>query len=328
MSGRPQAVLGSGVMGADIALSLALGGETVRLWGRREEGLDAARVRLRAGALFVAAEGLATEAEAGAALERVEPTTDRPRALDGVEIAIEAVAEQLELKRTLLAAVEAEAPRDAVLSSTTSSLSPTALAEPLARPERFVVAHYAQPAHLMMLVEVVPGKRTGEEAVEAVSALLRRTGKMPALCADIPGFVWSRLQQALLREFAYLVRRGDVTPETCDTVLKYGFAHRLPVMGTFEHADLAGLELMGEMAKQVWPDLSRDVDPDAGPIGELRRRGETGMRAGKGFYDWSRRDPDDFRRARDREIVRRLKLLRGGEVVVPESASGTAHQDT
>lgn len=324
MSDRPQAVLGSGVMGADIALSFALGGEVVRLWGRREEGLAAARERMRANVAFVSSEGLVTEPDAAAALARVELTTERGRALDGVEVAIEAVSEQLELKRELLAAAERETPSDAVLSSTTSSLSPTALAEALARPEQFVVAHYAQPAHLMMLVEVVPGRRTGEEAVEAISALLRRTGKMPALCADIPGFVWSRLQQALLREFAYLVGRGDVTPETCDTVLKYGFAHRLPVMGTFEHADLAGLELMGEMAKQVWPDLSRDVDPDAGPIGELRRRGETGMGAGKGFYDWSSRDPDGFRRARDREIVRRLKLLRGGEVLLGDPHTGAA----
>lgn len=316
MSARPQALLGAGVMGADIALSLALGGETVRLWGRREEGLAAARERMRANAAFVAGEGLTSGPEAEAALARIEPTTDRSRALDGVEIAIEAISERLEPKQELLAAAETEAPPDVVLSSTTSSLSPSRIAESLARPERFVVAHYAQPAHLMMLVEVVPGERTGEDAIEAISALLRRTGKMPARCADIPGFVWSRLQQALLREFAFLVRRGDVTPETCDTVLKYGFAHRLPVMGTFEHADLAGLELMGEMAREVWPDLSRDVDPDDGPIGELRRRGETGMQAGKGFYDWAARDPDAFRRARDREIVRRLKLLRGGEVVL------------
>ncbi len=321
-------MLGAGVMGADIALSLALGGESVRLWGRREEGLAAAGVRLRENAAFVAGEGLATGPAVEAALARAEATTERARALDGVEIAIEAVSERLELKRELLAAAEAETPPDAVLSSTTSSLSPTRIAESLARPERFVVAHYAQPAHLMMLVEVVPGERSGEDAIEAVSALLRRTGKLPARCADIPGFVWSRLQQALLREFAFLVRRGDVTAETCDTVLKYGFAHRLAVMGTFEHADLAGLELMGEMAKEVWPDLSRDVDPDDGPIGELRRRGETGMKAGRGFYDWAARDPDAFRRDRDREIVRRLKLLRGGEVVLGDGGPAAAGSES
>lgn len=310
------AVLGSGVMGADIALSLSLGGEQVRLWGRREQGLASARERIALGAAFVADHGLATREAAEAAVARVRTTTELPEAMEGASYGIEAITEDLAAKQALLRTVEACAVDEVVLASTTSSLSPTRLAERLVRPERFVVTHYAQPAHLMMLVEVVPGRRTSEETVEYACALLRRTDKLPARCADIPGFVWSRLQQALLREFTFLVRRGDVDPETCDLVLKYGFAHRLPAMGTFEHADLAGLDLMGEMAREIWPDLSNDVDPDSGPIGELRRAGATGMAAGRGFYDWTTRDAARLRRERDEEIVRRLRILRGGQVVM------------
>jgi 3-hydroxybutyryl-CoA dehydrogenase len=120
----------------------------------------------------------------------------------------------------------------------------------------------------------------------------------------------------VLRELVHMVGRGDVTPETCDTVVKYGYASRLPAMGPFEHADLAGLELMGDQAREVWPDLATADAPDDGPIGELRERGWTGMAAGRGFYDWTIRDPDAFRLERDREIVRRLKITRGGEVVL------------
>ncbi len=307
------AVLGSGVMGADIALSLALGGERVSVWGRREAGLEEARSRARRNAAFLVGEDLEQDESA---LERISWTTDRARALAGASFACEAVTEDAGLKRDLLAAAEGELEADAILSSTTSALSPTRLAESLRRPERFVVTHYAQPAHLVALVEVVPGERTSRETVGEASELLERTGKRPAVCADVPGFLWSRLQQAVLRELVHMVGRGDVTPETCDTVVKYGYASRLPAMGPFEHADLAGLELMGEQAREVWPDLASAQSPDGGPIEALRKRGWTGMAAGRGFYDWRVRDPADFRLERDREIVRRLKIMRGGEVVL------------
>lgn len=300
-------------MGSDVALSLALGGEEVTVWGRREAGVTESRARAGRNAAFLVAEGLETDETA---LDRISWTTDRARALAGAAFACEAVTEELALKQGLLAAVESELPHDAVLASTTSALSPTRLAEPLSRPERFVVTHYAQPAHLVALVEVVPGEQTSRETVAEASALLERTGKRPAVCADVPGFLWSRLQQAVLRELVHLVGRGDVTPETCDIVVKYGYASRLPAMGPFEHADLAGLELMGNQAREVWPDLATAQHPDDGPIGQLRQRGWTGMAAGRGFYDWTVRDPDAFRLERDREIVRRLKITRGGEVVL------------
>jgi 3-hydroxybutyryl-CoA dehydrogenase len=94
-------------------------------------------------------------------------------------------------------------------------------------------------------------------------------------------------------------------------VLKYGYAHRLPAMGSFEHADLAGLDLMGDVAHDVWPDLSNEQDPDATLVGRLRAEGKLGMKSGAGFYDWTERDADAFRAGRDREIVRRLKILAG-----------------
>jgi 3-hydroxybutyryl-CoA dehydrogenase len=307
------AVLGTGVMGSDVALSLALGGEEVRVWGRRDEGVAESRARAGRNAAFLVSERLERDESA---LGRITWTTELAPALESCDFACEAVSEELALKQDLLARAEELVHPGAVLASTTSALSPTRLAEPLSRPDRFVVTHYAQPAHLVALVEVVPGRRTSPETVDAASTLLERTGKRPAVCADIPGFLWSRLQQAVLRELVHLLARGDVTADTCDTVVKYGYASRLPAMGPFEHADLAGLELMGNQAREVWPDLSTAQGPDDGPIGELRERGWTGMAAGRGFYDWTVRDPDAFRLERDREIVRRLKIMRGAEVVL------------
>lgn len=308
-------VLGSGTMGAQIALSLALGGAEVRLWGRRQDALDPAMARCSAGFDFLTASGLVDADTRDDVLGAITVTDDLTKAVNGTAFLIEAVTEDLSLKQALLAEAEAHAPDDTITSSTTSALSATLLQSTLKRPERFCIAHYAQPAHLVELVEVVPGEATEEAVTAATFDLLARTGKRPVECPDIPGFLWARIQHAVLREFASLVGKGLVTPEACDTILKVGYASRLPAMGAFEHADLAGLDLItSDAAKAVWADLSNVSDPSDTAVGELAKTGALGMKSGAGFYDWTTRDPEAFKAARDAEIIRRVKLNRGAEV--------------
>lgn len=311
------AVLGSGTMGAQIALSLALGGVSVCLWGRRAKGLDAARERMAAAYDFLTDQGLAAAKDRSSTLDRITMTGNLDEAVAGVGLILEAVAEDLNVKQAVLTNAEAHASDQALLSSTTSALSPTAIQAVLKRPQAFCVAHYAQPAHLVALVEVVPGKHTAEATTRQVTDLLMRTGKTPVLCPDIPGFLWARIQHAVLREFANLVGQGLVTPQACDTILKQGYATRLSAMGAFEHADLAGLDLMNSAAaKAVWADLSTASDPTETPVGELFARGRLGMKSGHGFYDWNARDAEAFKQARDEEIVRRVKINNGAKVVL------------
>lgn len=323
MSDKPlplAAVLGSGTMGAQIALSLALGGARVRLWGRRAEVLPDARNRIAAGFDFLAAEGLVSRSARDEVLARISTTSDIGKAVQDAGFIIEAAAEVLEVKQELLRRAEDLAPATAITSSTTSALGAGDIQSALIRPDRFCIAHYAQPAHLVPLVEVVPGKDTDAEVTQAVIDLLTETGKDPVLCPDIPGFLWARIQHAVLREFSSLVGQGLVTPEACDTILRKGYAARLPAMGAFEHADLAGLDLMnGDAAKAVWADLSNVTDPGDTPVGALFAEGHTGMRSGEGFYDWTTRNPDRFKADRDAEIVRRVKIMAGGKVVMPDS---------
>ncbi len=304
-------------MGAGIALSLALGGATVRLWGRRAEALPAALDRAAAGFDFLVTQGLDDPAERAATLARITTEADLGRAVDGAGFIIEAAAEDVAIKQDLLARSEALAPADAITSSTTSALSATEIQSALARPENFCVAHYAQPAHLVELVEVVPGAQSSDRAAEVTTALLTATGKTPVLCPDIPGFLWARIQHTVLREFISLVDNGLVTPEACDTILKVGYASRLPAMGAFEHADLAGIDLIsGDAAKAVWADLANTAGPDDTSIGALKADGKLGMKSGQGFYDWTARNPDAFKAKRDEEIIHRVKIRRGGKVVL------------
>ena len=315
------AVVGSGVMGADIALSLALGGLTVNLWGRRESGVDEALTRIRNGALGLASEGIVASAEVTMAVGRIAGTANLATATAGARFVIEAVSEDLELKREVLHRVEDVAAIDAILASTTSGLSASSLADGLRDPGRFVVAHYAQPAHLVEVVEVVPGEHTSESTVCFVEDLLRSSGKLPIRVADIPGFAWSRIQLAILRELVSLVQRGAVSVEACDTLMKRGYGSRLPAMGPFEHADLAGIGLTRAVARIVWPDLANFTVTEGTLIDELWESGRLGMAAGRGFYDWTANDPTEFKRARDREISNRLKLNRGGQVVFAASST-------
>ncbi len=318
-SGLPRsAVLGAGTMGAQIALSLALGGAEVTLWARRAASLTDALQRISDAFDFLAAQGLARADDKDNVLSRISASDDLAEAVGSAGFVIEAVAEALEVKQHLLKRAEESAAADTILSSTTSALGAGDIQSALERPSRFCIAHYAQPAHLVALVEVVPGKDTDPATTEAVTALLSNSGKTPVLCPDIPGFLWARIQHAVLREFASLVGRGLVTPEACDTILKQGYAARLPAMGAFEHADLAGLDLMNSAAaKAVWADLSNVTDPGETPVGQLFAEGHTGMRSGRGFYDWTARDPDVFKANRDAEIVRRVKIMAGGDVRMP-----------
>ena len=183
-------VLGSGTMGAQIALSLALGGAKVSLWGRRPETLAPAVERCAEGLDFLAGNGLVDNSDRQNILSRIQEEPDLQQAVRDKGFVIEAVAEDIEVKQQILVRAERDCPADAVLSSTTSALSASAIQSALSNPEQFCIAHYAQPAHLVKLVEVVPGEKSAGSAIEFVTDLLSTTGKIPVLCPDIPGFLW------------------------------------------------------------------------------------------------------------------------------------------
>ena len=308
-------VLATGTMGAQIALSLAIGGAEVRLWGRRAITLPDALTRCEQGFDTLTEHGLAEAGDRKKVLASITTHPELAESVAGSGFIIEAAIEDLQIKQDLLKRAEAVAASEAILSSTTSGISATRLQSALVRPQNFCIAHYAQPAHLVELVEVVPGTDTSESATAETTRILKETGKIPVLCPDIPGFLWARIQHAILREFATLIGKGLVTPEACDTILKVGYASRLPAMGAFEHADLAGLDLINSPASRaVWSDLSRVSDPDETPVGSLHSVGKLGMKSGEGFYDWNERDPAEFLVRRDEEIIRRIKINRGGEV--------------
>lgn len=302
-----------------IALSLGLVGHDVLISGRRPEALDDVERRIEQSVSTLLDSGLLDEDGWQAARLRIQMQVGLDGEVARSTYVVEAIVEDLDLKRRVLVDVEERVAPETILASTTSALSPTAIQTALEHPERFVVTHYAQPAHLVPVVEVVPGEQTAAGTVERACAVLESCGLRPICCGDVPGFIWARIQMAVLREVLALVRNGVATVEDIETIMKFGYGSRLPAMGPFEHADLGGLDLIATTANYVWPDLDTSTDIGGTPLADLIAEHRLGMKTGRGFYDWEERNADEFRRERDLEVIRRLKHLRGKEsqVVYP-----------
>jgi 3-hydroxybutyryl-CoA dehydrogenase len=312
------AVIGTGMMGPGVALTLALGGVRSVIVGRTAESAAAGLERARVQARVLVSNDLAAPDRVAAALELLTASSDFDSAAAAADLVVESAPEDMEFKQELFARLDAVTRPEAVLASNTSGLSITAIASRCARPERVLTTHFWNPPHLMPLVEIVMGARTTDDVAEAVRLLLARCGKMPVVVRkDRPGQLGNRLQMALVREAVNIVAEGIATAEDVDTVAKNGFGIRLPAYGIFEHQDVVGLDLGIRVVEYVARDLYNE--PRApGYMHDLVRDGHLGARTGRGFYDWSTRSADDVRARRDAFLIEVLRYRRS---IAPKPAA-------
>jgi 3-hydroxybutyryl-CoA dehydrogenase len=254
-------VVGAGLMGAQIGVEYALGGHEVTLTARHP---DQVAERAENSLELVAAHGLAEPDQVAAARGRIEIAGEADPA--GWELVVESVPERLDLKAELLGPSAAASP-EATLASNTSSLSIGELGDAIGAPERTVGTHYLNPPLLMPPVEVIAGPRTDHAVADRVRDVLRALGKRPvAVERDVPGFVWNRIQTAVLREAVWLVENGVCTPDTVDEVLTYGLARRWRNVGFFRAIALGGVQTWQRSTANLLPEISA-----AREIGDLRR---------------------------------------------------------
>lgn len=312
------AVIGTGMMGPGIAVTLALGGVPSVILSRTAEGaargLDTARAHVRS----LADNGLADDPAAARALATLSASSDFEKAIATADLVIESTPEDMAFKQALFARMDAAARPEAVLASNTSGLSITAVASACRHPERVLTTHFWNPAHLMPLVEIVRGERTAPEAVAAVRELLAACGKTPVVIKkDRPGQLGNRLQMALVREAVNIVAEGIADVEDVDTVTKKGFGLRFPVYGIFEHQDAVGLDMALSINQYVSGDLyNLPQAPDY--YHAMVARGDLGVKTGKGFYDWSKKSIAEVKQRRDRFI---LDFLRAEKAASRSSSS-------
>ena len=307
---RNIAVIGAGTMGHGIAQVFALAGFQVALTDRDEQVLEKAKPRIQANLATCLDHGFVDEDRAAAAPARIALASNLADAVSQADFIVEAVFENLDVKREVLRQLEAHCPAHAIITSTTSSFRAGDLAVALAHPERFLVTHYWNPPYIIPAVEVVPGERTSAEAVEITVTLLKTVGKYPALVKkDVAGFVGNRLQHALRREAIAIVAQGIASPEDVDLVARLSFGLRLPVVGPLETVDLGGLDLTQAIQTYLLPELERSTEP-LPLIRDKVARGELGAKAGAGFYDWPPGRAAKVIRQRDEALLEMLKLLR------------------
>lgn len=249
----------------------------------------------------------------------VTATADFPA--DAPDLVIEFVPEDVMIKQQVFAGVEAAWPDDDVIIATgTSGMSLDILAEPLAKPELFTGVHYFMPADTTAVAEVMAGPGAPAEVVDAVADAVRRTGKeIVTLYKPIVGFLINRLQHIILHEAYYLVEEGVATPEDIDMAARKMLAPRMCLNGLIEQKDTSGLEIHALAQSSIVPEL-HPVDTPNPLIQDMVARGEVGLSAGKGFYDWDGCDVDLVRK-QSSERLRKLSKFLDDEV--SEYAPGT-----
>jgi 3-hydroxybutyryl-CoA dehydrogenase len=303
-------VIGTGMMGPGIALTLALGGVRTTLLSRGAESAAHGIHRARNHASALSANELVEPVAVERALQCLTPSTDFEASISGADLVIESGPEDLVWKQDIFARMDAIARPGAILASNTSGLSITAIAQRCRRPGRVLTTHFWNPAHLIPLVEIVQGDQTDPGNLIAVRDLLAACGKTPVVVrVDRPGQLGNRLQMALLREAANIVAEGIAAPEDVDAVIKHGLGLRMPAYGLFEHMDITGVDLGLHVLEYVARDLYNEPRAPEN-FRELVRAGNLGAKTGQGFYDWSRKDAASVRAERDAFVIEVLKYRR------------------
>lgn len=277
------AVIGSGQMGSGIAEVTAVAGYETALLDvdpvRLEEALSSI-CRIVEGAVE---KGKITASKAETALSRLKVTSDLREAVSGATLVIEAVPEDLSLKRSVFRELDRNCPPETILASNTSSLSISAISAATVYPGRVIGTHFFYPPYVMKLVEVVKGVRTTNEIYRRTMLFIESLGKVAITAPDTPGFVVNRLITPLLNEAAFLVMEG-VSPQDVDKAAKLGL--NLP-MGPLELADFVGLDVQHRTMEGLYLGF---CDPKYRPCPLVRNMvesGHLGRKSGRGFYQYS-----------------------------------------
>lgn len=285
-------VIGAGLMGRGIAATFLGAGWRVLLYDVNADALADAPDQVNA---------LLAEMGQGPGSD-LELVSGLSAAVHGCDLIVEAAPENLPLKQDLFAQLDALAP-NTLLATNTSVFRIGDVTARTTRPQRVIGTHWWNPAHLIPLVEVVPGPSTSEESVARVMAILESVGKRPVhVRRDIPGFIGNRLQHAMWREAISLVEDGICDAETIDTVVRTGFGLRLAAMGPLENADYVGLDLVRAVHDYLFPDLATNAEASA-LLTTLIDEGRLGAKSGEGLLPW----PDGRREEAGERLQRHLR---------------------
>ncbi len=304
-------VLGAGVMGGGIAELLAEKGISVRMKDINTKAVGAGLREAWEVLKTRRKKGILTPIQARDSFDRITGATDYS-GLEHVDVAIEAVVEDLEIKKSVLRDFEQKANKNTVFASNTSSLSIGELASASQQPDKVVGMHFFNPVNKMPLVEIVRGARTSEKTIAAIATLSRRLGKLPVIVNDGPGFLVNRVLMSYLGEAIALLEAGGTIEDIDGALLGFGMP-----MGAFILLDEIGIDIAHKVSEILYQGLGERVKP-SGLLGNLHRDGYLGKKNGRGFYVYQGRKRSGPDASITGEIVQHSgsgKKLEPGDIV-------------
>jgi 3-hydroxybutyryl-CoA dehydrogenase len=280
------AVLGAGLMGHGITqVAAQVAQYQVYVRDIKQEFLDNGMKMINDSLQRFVKKGEMTDAQMKEILSRIHPTLDLKEAVSDADLVIEAVTENPELKKKVLAEADAAARPEAIIASNTSSISISEIAAATKRPEKFAGMHFFNPPQLMKLIEIIRGAKTSDETLNTIVEVTKKMGKEPVVVKkDVAGFVVNRILIPALNEAINLVNEDVATPEDIDKAIKLGL--NWP-MGPLTLLDYVGLDTTLAITEV----MVKEIDPkyQASPLlRQMVRAGLLGRKTGKGFYDWKK----------------------------------------
>jgi 3-hydroxybutyryl-CoA dehydrogenase len=299
-------ILGAGLMGHGIAQVFAAAGFRVSIYDADTAALSTVKERISNNYKSFIDLKLAGAEDREGCLKQITITGSLAELCRESQVIVEAISEDMGIKKRTYGEIEKYAPADTILASNTSALSITDISAALQHKERFLGSHFWNPPHIIPCVEVIMGAATAPAVFETFYSLMERVNKVPVrVMKDIPGFLGNRLQHAMWREAVALREQNIASAEDIDKVVKYGFGVRMPFIGPLETADLAGLVLTHDIHEYLFPYLNASSEPSV-VLKDLVAAGATGVKAGKGFYEWT---PEKIQQIIARRDVVLLRIL-------------------
>ncbi|OFV66995.1 MAG: 3-hydroxyacyl-CoA dehydrogenase [Candidatus Syntrophoarchaeum butanivorans] len=278
-------VLGAGLMGNGIAQVCAQAGYEVIMRDIEDRFVENGMNTIKKNLQKAVEKGKMGEDEMNAVLGRITGLTDLKEAMKDPDLVIEAVPENMDLKKSIYSEIDALAPEKTIFASNTSSLSITEMASVTKRPEKFIGMHFFNPVPVMKLVELIRGFLTSDETLETVREVTEKLGKTPVVCTDSPGFIANRIALPMLNEAYYVLMEGIATREDIDTAMKLGYNHP---MGPLELSDLVGLDTILSILDIYYKEFGDPKYRACPLLRKMVRAGLYGRKSGRGFYDYTK----------------------------------------
>jgi 3-hydroxybutyryl-CoA dehydrogenase len=321
------AAVGAGRMGRGIAISFAYAGHRIALVDLRQrtpqawqELREQAMAEIRGALQGLARLGALDEQRIPDIAARVElvDAAGAPAALADAELVFEGVPETMEAKRDAFAQINRHCRPDAILTSTTSSILVTQLAEIVEKPERFLNMHWLNPAYVIPVVELSTHAGTSPEVLARTRALMEGIGKLPVVCGPAPGYIVPRLQALVMNEAARMVEEGVATAEEIDKATRYGMGLRFAALGVVEFIDFGGCDILYHASREMAGSISPERYQAPAIVAKMMEENRLGLKTGSGFYDYEGRDAGAYRLD---ALARTLGMLRHAGLWKPPAES-------